>query len=107
VFRPGWWALQTIAPRAGVYRELSPAPDQNGQSNYLDPNKWVFTLGFDSGWLLPNVDVFRVPVHFEVAGQLHVMDRVELNNDRDPDYPPLDAWGRVYSLTATLGFGEP
>ncbi len=106
VFRPEWWALQTIAPRGGVYRELSPVPNENGPGNYLDPNKWVFTAGFDSGWFLPSLDVFRVPVHFEIAGQLHLMDHVRLNNNNDPNYPPLSAWGNVYSLTATLGVGE-
>ena len=96
--------LQSVAARAGLYREFSPVPDQNGQSNYLDPDKWVVTAGFDSAWM-DRFDFFRMPVHFEMSGQWHRMDRVELHNRQDPDYPKLDAWGDLYSVTATIGLG--
>ena len=103
VFEPESFGLQTLATRAGLYREYSPVPNQNGPSNYLDPDKWVFSAGLDSSWLFEDLDVFRTPLHLGVSGQYHHMDRVHLNNDADPDYPPLDAWGQVYSITATIG----
>lgn len=96
--------LEDIAARIGIYRELSPVPDQNGQSNYLDPNKWVITTGIETKWVSQK-DIFRVPIHAGIAGQAHIMDKIHLSNDRDPDYPAIDAWGEVYSITATVGVG--
>lgn len=95
--------LESYAVRAGAYRELSPVPPQNGETNYLDPEKWVFTLGFDTAWTFGKLDVFRVPLHFAVAGQWHVLDYLHLHNEQDPDYGPMDAWGHVFGVTATIG----
>jgi hypothetical protein len=99
--------LSSVSTRLGVYRELSPVPDQNGQTNFIDPNKWVVTAGVDTAWGFGDLDVFRVPLHFGVAGQVHLMDNIHYSNTSDPDYPPLDAGGQVYSLTATLGVKTP
>ncbi|MBZ0270457.1 outer membrane protein transport protein [bacterium] len=97
--------LKSIAARAGAYRENSPVPDQNGESNYLDPDKWVFSAGggvdLKDPW-----EIFPQPVKFAIAGQWHKMDRIHLSNDRDPDFPALDAWGDVYSVSATVGISS-
>ena len=94
--------LDSFTIRAGIYRELSPAPNQNGESNYIDPDKWVFTFGFDAAWNDP-FDIMRIPIHTAVAGQAHLIDKVRLHNNQDPDYPALDAWGEIYSFTGTVG----
>jgi long-chain fatty acid transport protein len=96
--------LPQVMTRLGGYRELSPVPDQNGQSNYLDPEKWVATAGVDTVWSLEKYDIIRAPMHLGIFAQVHLMDDIHLNNSRDPDYPPLDAGGQVYSFTVTMGF---
>lgn len=96
--------LVAAAFRLGGYREKSPVPDQNGETNILDPDKWVAGAGFETDWLLPG-DVIRSPLRFGVSGQAHFMDRIHLHNNQDPDFPALDAWGEVYSFTLTLGVG--
>jgi len=99
--------LQTVSSRFGFYRELSPVPNQNGQSNYLDPDKWVITTGFDTAWGFGNLDILRTQLHLGAAFQVHLMDQIHLTNNADPDYPPLRAGGQVYSFTTTLGVRTP
>jgi long-subunit fatty acid transport protein len=99
--------LETVSARTGAYREFSPVPKQNGHTNYLDPDKWVVALGLDTTWGFGDTDVIRTPLRLGVAGQVHLLDQVHLDNDADPDYPPLTAGGQVYSLTATLGVNTP
>jgi long-subunit fatty acid transport protein len=94
--------LDAIIARGGGYREQSPVPNQNGQSNYLDPDKWVATAGFETRIQCPR-DVFRVPIRAQFAGQAHFMDEVDLHNNQDPDFPRIRAGGEVYSFTFTLG----
>ncbi|MCZ7586016.1 MAG: hypothetical protein M5R36_23310 [Deltaproteobacteria bacterium] len=100
-FDVGSDVLKAFAVRAGGYRENSPVPDQNGQSNYIDPNKWVASAGFDLDMRDP-FDVFMGPVHLGAAWQTHFMDRVTLHNRQDPDYPEIEAWGEIHGFTATL-----
>lgn len=103
IYQPDDSPLQALAIRLGAYREISPVPNQNGENNYLEPDKWVVSAGLDTAWTFSGLDVFRVPLHLAVAGQVHAMDRLNLHNRADPDYPALETWGNVYSLTATIG----
>lgn len=104
IFELGNAVLASMGVRGGVYREVSPVPDQNGQSNFLDPDKWVLTAGVDASWI-DHFDIFRAPFHTALSGQWHRMDRLRLHNGQDPDYPELEAWGDLFSITATVGIG--
>jgi long-chain fatty acid transport protein len=94
--------LDSVTLRGGLYREFSPTPDQNGSSNYLDPDKWVFSLGLNTTWENA-LNVFQLPFMAQISGQAHLMDRILLHNNQDPDFPKLEAWGQVYNITATVG----
>jgi long-chain fatty acid transport protein len=93
--------LDSLALRAGGYYEPSPVPNQDGDFNILDNDKYVFTggLGFRFDELF---GVFKLPIDLDVNAQAHYLVPETITNDRDEKFPEIETDGMVYSGAAAV-----
>jgi long-chain fatty acid transport protein len=93
-----------LAARAGYFFESSPAPAQQGITNYVDGDKHGFSLGLGL-----EVDWFAIvlpqPMALDLAGQLIVLpEHVTLKDDPADVVGDYRAGGTVMTFAATMGF---
>ncbi len=93
----------SVDVRAGYGFEPSPAPDQPGETNYVDSAKHTFGAGlgfrfFDFG------TAFRNPLEFGISGHLTALSRrdYEKNNPADP-YGDYVAGGVIGGIQTSIG----
>lgn len=97
-----WRGPRGVSLRSGyAFRPAAIAP-QAGRNNYIDADAHIFGLGV--GVSRPNpLEEARRPATFEVAGQLTLLERVEVDKD-DPDdaVGGYSAGGAILTLSLTL-----
>lgn len=94
----------TLAARAGYAYEPSPAPSQTGETNYIDTDKHLVSLGAGMGFLEPPRPGPH-PIELDVGAQYWHWARREMRK-RSPADPTGDivAEGEVWAIAATLRF---
>lgn len=89
--------------RGGGFYEPSPAPDQPGETNYVDGDKLAGALGVGLRLADPS-GVFPQPIELDVAAQvIRVMARTYLKDDPADAIGDYTADGWAYGITAGLG----
>lgn len=89
--------------RGGGFYEPSPAPDQPGETNYVDGDKLAGALGVGVRLADPS-GVFPQPIELDVAAQvIRVMARTYLKDDPADAIGDYTADGWAYGITAGLG----
>lgn len=92
----------SLKARAGWAFEASPVPDQQGETNFVDADRHVFTLGFGAAMdLLPAI--LPRPLELDVHGQLFLFsERVIRKSDPADPVGDYTADGTITAAGATL-----
>ena len=87
--------------RAGYFFEPSPAPDQRGDTNYVDAHKHGLSLG-TSLTLEDITAVFPKPISFDLTGQLVILQERSYVKENPADATgDFVAQGMIWGLTFT------
>ncbi len=98
----GAWGDLTV--RAGYFYEPSPAPDQPGDTNYVDSDKHGAAFGLGLRLADPS-GVFPRPVRLDLAGQyVRLIERRYQKTDPADPIGDYDAAGDSLGFAAELGF---
>ncbi|MCA9540442.1 MAG: hypothetical protein KC620_16195 [Myxococcales bacterium] len=93
-----------LVARAGYFYEPSPAPDQPGDTNYVDADKHAVAAGLGLRFTDPS-GTFPQPLHLDVAGQfIRVVERTYHKTDPADPIGDYRAEGSASGGAATLGF---
>lgn len=89
----GTGAIKTLSVRAGYYYEPSPVGDMSGPFNILDSDQHVLSAGF-------GVDFHAWGVDHMLEGffQVHLLNRMNIRNDEDTLFGPIEVDGEIYSF---------
>ncbi|HNR89723.1 MAG TPA: outer membrane protein transport protein [Spirochaetota bacterium] len=86
---------QTVLPwlkiREGYMMQPAFTPEQNGNSNYLDNDKHIISLG--AGFIIPDVIVLKVPVEVDIAYQYQMLQERSATKDTTNPYNPSYKYG--------------
>jgi long-chain fatty acid transport protein len=93
-----------LTTRAGYFFEPTPAPDQPGQTNYIDSSRHGASLGL--GFAFHDFSaVFPRPLLFDVAAQfIGLREREYVKDDPADPIGDIVSRGHIWGFSSTIGF---